>query len=802
MKNVLFMNFSSVMKRALFCCCSLPLFYAQQVMADEAHYAEDYQFITHDGAWCWFSDPRAIYVNDIIIGGYVDDEGSIWAFSYDPQTQERKATIVHAKLNYDDHATPSVMKLADNRIVIFYSAHGGTKNSPMYYRISKHPADVTAWEEERRILPDRKGQFGICYSNAAQLSAENGRTYLFFRGSDFKPNFVVSDDLKNWSEGYTLVKNDEGYGNGGRPYTKITTNHKDKIFFAFTDAHPRGRATNSIYFMMYKKGKLCKASGEVISESIYTPVSPSQADKVYDATKTFDKAWIWDVAFDKDENPVIVYARFADADNSHSYWYAYWNGKKWENRRIASAGNYFMRNEKYADKGFIEHENNYSGGVILDHNDPSIVYTSRPVNGIFEIEKWQYNARTKKWTTEAVTAGSERDNIRPFVVRDYKEGQPHVLWAYNYKYPHFKVFESAIRINQVAKSFDASLNKKSVMEVACKVADWQIRDYDTHPFSSIKARDWKSGVLCNGLFDWAELYKKESGSDKYFNFLKRVYNRENWAPGNRVFHADDICISQMYLDMYQKSGKKNVMLPTLARTEWVVEHLPEDKMDYRAGSSRWTWCDALYMAPAVYTRLYAITGDKKFLKFFDREFKATYEHLYDKEAHLFYRDSKYFDKKEKNGAKVFWGRGNGWVLGGLAEILKTLPQKEKKYRAFYTQLYREMAESIVNCQDANGYWHASLLDRETYADPETSSTGLIIYALAYGVNAGLLENDKYMPVVKKGWEALVKAVDTEGKLGWVQPVGQNPKKIEKGSTEVYGVGGFLMTAAEIMKMVK
>ena len=60
--------------------------------------------------------------------------------------------------------------------------------------------------------------------------------------------------------------------------------------------------------MMYKDGKLCKADGSVISGKL-GPVMPSQTDKVYDATKTFDKAWIWDVAFDEKENPVLVYAR-------------------------------------------------------------------------------------------------------------------------------------------------------------------------------------------------------------------------------------------------------------------------------------------------------------------------------------------------------------------------------------------------------------------------------------------------------------------------------------------------------------
>lgn len=781
----------------LFWCIPFTEVVAQQYNWDTPPYAEDYAFITNDGAWCWFSDPRAIYVNNKMIGGFVDKEGSIWAFSYDPATQGRKQYKLYDKLNYDDHANPSVMELPDHRVVIFFSAHGGTKNSPIYYAITEKPADISSWGEVQSINPKMEGKLGVCYSNLAMLSDENNRTYLFFRGRNFKPTFVSTDDFKEWSDPQTIVVNDPDYGPEGRPYMKVTTNHKNKIFFAFTDAHPRDRATNSIYFMMYKDGKLCGADGRVISESMQQAVCPHMTDLVYDATKTFDKAWIWDVAYDKDENPVLVYARFSEIDGEHSYWYARWTGKKWENTLITKAGLWFQRND-YNNKGKIERENNYSGGVYLDHNNPSIVYTSRPVNNVFEIERWTFTGKGKnKWQTEAVTKDSERDNVRPFVVRNYAEGQPNVLWMYNYKYPGFRSYDSAIRVNQKAKGYDSSLKKDAIKEVASKVADWQLRDYLGNPFKSGVARGWRNGVLYNGMFDWAEL----SGDKKYFKYLKTIFEKEYWQLGNRMYNADDICVGQAYLDMYVKYGQKDMLIPTQARAEWVISHQPDKNIDITKGKSdRWWWCDALYMAPPVYSRLYAITGNKVFMQFADKEFKATYEHLYDKEERLFYRDAKYFDMKEANGRKVFWGRGNGWIMGGLVELLKTLPENDKKYRPFYVKLFCEMSERIAELQCEDGFWRASMLDAQTYTDPETSGTGLMVYALAYGINQGYLSKDKFLPAVTKGWQALVASVDTEGKLCWVQPVGQAPKKIEKKSNLVYGTGGFLQAACEVYRL--
>ena len=754
-------------------------------------YAEDYQVITRDGAWCWFSDPRAIYVDDKMFGGFVDTEGSIWAFCYDPSTCQSKQYKLFNKLDYDDHANPSIMALSDQRLVLFFSAHGGTKNSPIYYAVSKYPSDISSWEEVQEINPEMEGSLGVCYTNPVMLSDENNRVYLFFRGRDFKPTCIYTDDLKTWSQPINLVRNDPGYGQGGRPYTKITTNHKDKIFFAFTDAHPRDRATNSIYFMMYKNGKICKADGTVVSETLGS-IIPSQVDKVYDATRTFDKAWIWDIAFDESEKPILVYARFSDRDNKHSYWYARWNGIKWENHKITDAGQWFQRTEYVKEKP--EYECNYSGGVYLDHENPNILYTSRPINDRFEIEKWTFTGGKQKWITEAITYQSEKDNVRPFVVRNHRGSQPSVLWMYNYKYPGFKAYDCAIRTDQEAKGFSSKWNKKDITIVADTVFRWVMKTYQKD--KNYCNQGWVSGVLYNGLFDWAEITDKK----EYFDFMKRIFSRYYWQLGNRMYHGDDLCVGQVYLDMYAKYKQEKMWIPTKARIDWIIENPPIGNIDITKGvSDRWWWCDALYMAPAIFTRLYTLTGDKKYLKFAHKEYLDCYEHLYDKDEHLFFRDGKYLNAKDEKGGKVFWSRGNGWVLGGLAEVLKYLPEEDKKYRPFYEQLLQEMSEKIASLQREDGYWRTNLLNADIYPMPETSGTGLFTYAIMYGINQGILPADKYLPIVRKGWDAMVKAVNTEGKVGWTQMVAQKPGKVVKKDTRAYSVGSLLMIASELYR---
>ena len=404
---------------------------------------------TEDGAWCWFSDPRAVFYEGEharTYAGWIDQFGNVTVGYYDHDTQEMQQHVLHEELEVDDHDNPSLLVDNDGKLMVFYSKH--SRSEPIYLMRAKQPESISEWEPRQELVLNDTVAYAefsntYTYVNIFQLSEEENRLYLFWRGADFKPNVATSDNNgTTWSKGKILILPERVYRNR-RPYLKASSNRRDRIHLAFTDGHPNKEPTNSIYYLGYRDGAFFKANGEKVADFTNIPVTPTASDMVYDATETQEKAWVWDVAENEDGQPIISYVRFPD-DSTHVYYYAAWNGEKWQNHKITEGGSWFPQ----TPEGVEEREPNYSGGVVLDHQNPSTVYLSREKKGVFEIERWTTNDQGQTWNSEAITQNSKLDNIRPFVVRNYKpEHDLRVLWMNIKHYQHYTDYEASIMAN-------------------------------------------------------------------------------------------------------------------------------------------------------------------------------------------------------------------------------------------------------------------------------------------------------------------------------------------------------------------
>lgn len=118
-------------------------------------------------------------------------------------------------------------------------------------------------------------------------------------------------------------------------------------------------------------------------------------------------------------------------------------------------------------------------------------------------------------------------------------------------------------------------------------------------------------------------------------------------------------------------------------------------------------------------------------------------------------------------------------------------------RPRFERLYKDMMTKIISLQQPDGSWHASLLDPASYPIKEMSGTGFFCYALIWGLNHNLLGGE-YWPAAQKAWKVMTESVNADGMLGYVQPVGAAPQQVDASSTDVYGVGAFLLAGTELI----
>ncbi|HMJ95934.1 MAG TPA: BNR-4 repeat-containing protein [Thermoleophilaceae bacterium] len=375
-----------------------------------------------DGAWSWFGDPRAVTHDGRTYVGWVDQEGDVKVSSYDHATGERVTAVLQARLNQDDHANPSLLVRPDGRLVVFYSRHVGPS---MHYRVSSQPGDVSSWEAPQTVPTNTPGIRGYTYPNPIRLEDE-AATYLFWRGGNYNPTFSIQKDGETgWSPARTLITMP-----GERPYAKYDSSGGDTIHVAYTNAHPTEFGDVNIYYARVRAGKIERAGGQQIG-SLDDPITPAEGNLVYDGAA---QAWVHDVAADSAGNPVIVFASFP-SPSDHRYHYARWTGSAWEVHEITAAGGTFREDGGSPD---------YSGGITLDHEDPSRVYLSRQVGpSSWQVETWTTADGGTTWSSQALSSGGK--NVRPVSPRGMSAfgGDMSVIWM-NGSYPSYVSYDTEI----------------------------------------------------------------------------------------------------------------------------------------------------------------------------------------------------------------------------------------------------------------------------------------------------------------------------------------------------------------------
>jgi rhamnogalacturonyl hydrolase YesR len=330
--------------------------------------------------------------------------------------------------------------------------------------------------------------------------------------------------------------------------------------------------------------------------------------------------------------------------------------------------------------------------------------------------------------------------------------------------------------------------RADVLRVMKKAADYQLDQQAKGKFSN----GWVRAAFYTGVMALYDV----SHEQKYLDAALHWSEQADWTPTGHnkksVEFADNQACTQVYCELYFfKPDPRRIEPSKTIFDAQIASPIP--------GREQWWWCDSLFMAPPAFARMSKATGDPKYDRFLAKQWWDTTDFLFDKSENLYFRDKNYFNKKTPNGKKVFWSRGNGWVMAGIVRVLEALPPDSPE-RARFMDLLKKMSSRLITLQGSDGLWRSSLLDPQEFPNPETSGTVFYCYAMAWGVNRGVLDRSTYLPHVLNAWRGLVSKVTPEGKLGYVQKVAGAPGKVNPQDTHEYAVGGFLLAGSEVLNL--
>ncbi len=494
--------------------------------------------IVHDGAWCWFADPRAVHHKNELLGidktyiGCIDNLGNIKAEEFDFNSGHKAEVLVRSCFQPDDHDNPTFLCLPDGRVVVFYSRH--TDEPCFYYRVTDNSGSLSTLGAEK-VLSTKNN---TTYPSPFYMSDDPDHVYLCWRGINWHPTIgrlTLPDsvgDMRFDIEPSQIVQSTRA-----RPYAKYVSNGKDKIFLTYTTGHPDVELPNHLYYNVISiaDGTLSDIDGKSLgnvwgNRPFHVDKSESfvnaNKDMIVDAPDSI-RDWLWQLALDKNERPVIAMVEISPDKTSHAYYVARHNGKQWTKCLIDSAGAWFHQSP--------EIERCYSGGMAIDPEDVNIIYCSVPRQGryglTYEIVEYKMDDGGRVVSTRNVTSNSAKNNSRPYVVANSLGLPLRLGWMYG---NYYDWIVSSHRPSAFDTDIMAEFDGLDSGELSLPLSDkWNVKGGDNYMWEVvITPDDLKEGTYSVDLGDVT--YSIDSAT--FFPTIS--YNGGEWRGVNRVATAE------------------------------------------------------------------------------------------------------------------------------------------------------------------------------------------------------------------------------------------------------------------------
>ncbi len=208
--------------------------------------------------------------------------------------------------------------------------------------------------------------------------------------------------------------------------------------------------------------------------------------------------------------------------------------------------------------------------------------------------------------------------------------------------------------------------------------------------------------------------------------------------------------------------------------------------------------DDLYMVVPYWVRMAQLTGDPRLYDRAADEALRYHRYLWNEKDRL---HRCLWVEKLQRPAALYWGRGNGWYVMAVTDLLRHLPANHPK-RPHVLADFRDVMAGIVARQDNDGLWH-QLLDRPD-SFTESSCSGMFTYGLLNGARQGWLDAGAKAAGLR-GWAGLQTKLSDDFQLRDVVPGTDMRDEPEyylnrpRVTHDPHAIGPFLLAGAELLR---
>ncbi len=357
--------------------------------------------ITADGTRTWYNYPVVLADGALMYAGSVKSDGSVQVTKTDGSTHT--TTVLSSALQVDDHNEASLLKLPGGKLMCTYSKHSA--DNFLRYRVSSNALPDTSAFATEVTISDTATSYTLPF-----LLSDNVVRIFYRTGSgaqrDRKVAKAPAADVEAGTASWTLSTVFQTTSQ--RPYMSACQGASDRIHFLVSNGHPNEVATSVYHCKMQLSG-----GTDVYSDSagnaITLPVNAATEATLID-DKTGGRCWNDKIIEGSDGHPRVLYYKYPSSTGARDvmftdieYWHARWTGSAWVKNRLLTG-----------QVSLYPNENHYAGGMCFDGNDPTILYLSEIVNGVYEIRKYQFNESTGgKTLLQQITSNSQSHNLRP-----------------------------------------------------------------------------------------------------------------------------------------------------------------------------------------------------------------------------------------------------------------------------------------------------------------------------------------------------------------------------------------------------